>query len=122
MAFQAIAKCELAIKLVTIMQKSIQINFHLPQALIDGLDEYLSKNEIDIGRSALLKFCLTYKPKLTLAQKQESVRLQDDLFRRSAQLANVSLRCHWEMSNGSDNISKICDTLTYLNLDKIFEN
>jgi len=103
------------------MQKSKQINFHLPQALITGLDDYLAHSDIDIGRSALLKFCLTYKPSLTMMQKQKSARLQDDLYRSSNGLIiNVSLRCHYGISNGMIALSNICDTLVFLDLDNVF--
>lgn len=103
------------------MQKSKQINFHLPQALIRGIDTYLAKNELDIGRSALLKFCLTYRPKLTPIQRQQSIRLQDDLYRGSNGIViNVSLRCHWQPVKGTESIARICDALTYLNLASIF--
>lgn len=105
------------------MEKSHQINFNLPLALIKGIDAYLAKHELDIGRSALLKFCLTYHPQLTPIQKQKSVRLQDDLYRNSnGVVINVSLRCHWKLKNGTNNIAKICDTLTYLNLSSIFDD
>lgn len=105
------------------MKKSHQINFNLPQALITGIDTYLESHQLDIGRSALLKFCLTYRPRLTPIQKQQSVRLQDDLYRNSNGIViNVSLRCHWKLKNGTNNIARICDSLTYLNLANIFSN
>lgn len=103
------------------MEKSKQINFNLPQTLISGIDDYLATHALDIGRSALLKFCLTYHPRLTSIQKQQSVRLQDDLYRASnGIIISISLRCHEPLKNGTESIARICDTLTYLNLTDIF--
>lgn len=103
------------------MQKSIEINFRLPQALVQGIDDYLANNQVDIGRSALLKFCLTYRPPLTPLQKQQSVRLSDDLYRGSNGVIQViTLRCHWRIPHGADTVIRICNVLTYLNLASVF--
>lgn len=103
------------------MQKSKQVNIYLPKILITGIDEYLAHTCLDIGRSALLKFCLTYQPKLTKLQRQQAIRLQDDLYRGSNNICvTVSLRCHYKLADGSGNITKICNTLTFLNLNDIF--
>lgn len=40
--------------------KSTSVYFNLPIALITAIDDYLATSPLEISRSALLKFCLTF--------------------------------------------------------------
>lgn len=101
--------------------KSQSVYFNLPIRLIQGIDDYLAVSRLDISRSALLKFCLTFDVNLSPNDRIKAITLADTLARDSCgKYVSVGLRCRKPIKPTTKQILQISNVLVMLHLDRIF--
>lgn len=101
--------------------KSTSIYFNLPIRLIQGIDDYLAVSRLEISRSALLKFCLTFDVHLSTDDHIKAITLADTLDRDSCgKYVSVGLRCKKPIKPNTKQILQISSVLVMLHLDRIF--
>lgn len=101
--------------------KSTSVYFNLPIRLIQGIDDYLATSRLEISRSALLKFCLTFDVDLSTEDRIKAIALADTLARDSCgKYVSIGLRCKKPIKPNTKQILQISSVLVMLHLDRIF--
>lgn len=101
--------------------KSQSVYFNLPIRLIQGIDDYLAASRLEISRSALLKFCLTFDVNLSTDDRITAITLADTLARDSCgKYVSVGLRCKKPIKPNTKQILQISSVLVMLHLNRIF--
>lgn len=88
----------------------------LPVELIKRIDTLIEETNIDTNRSAMIKFCATYKtPRLTITQEAASIALAELMESRSKnKMQSIALRSRHPFDQTEDTLMNICRCLVYL--------